>query len=1224
MNKSKFLKKSLAMLLALMLVVAMIPLSASAATIDNLDLIYVDGNPVAFGDTVETKEDKVSVNLANTLQQGYELRVDDVTSSTEEFTLTTAEEDLPLAQYCDEDGVMTLILYRNANSNLEEVDDTFIITVKKVAKFSTTDLDPDGFQFTGKGVYSAKVDNENNKVYVELARKTDAGDCTETGEWTEGEQNGAGAQMVVSTLQNATINDSNKTSLMVNVDADDSFTVTSEDKSKTREFQVVATYVDALETFSITGTDGETYTGTPVDTNRDDVADTVVVTLPESAIWDSYDEPIENPELEVTYEVKGHVNSTVEIGSGAANPENPNVKTGDKVKFTGLQTGKSVLNYIEVTRLTAEAGVSQYYNLIVQLEKSSDTTVVGAIVNRTIAEVDNEAKEIEAYLPNKEINDTKKEKVILWVAPGAVPAIGTTVGTPGTPDDSGVTEEGVAYDIYTFEEVDLSKDKIVQITAEDGVTVEQYTLGRRSTENVTDAVINAFWLKDPATGATYKAEVTGKEDDLVITVPYMTTSIANWIVYITPADYTYVETYLGNQFYNGGWTASDIGLDERFLSLDGDRVTITAVNKNDEDVREDYTIHVVVDKSTMTTGHALTDLEFTTQPTDNDSDKEVFRAIRDTKDASCNLFNAEVEQETDGNRNVGTVNLPIPFSMVGTDDLGFEYQNIATGYKTRNNEGTVFAVKNVQGTTPPSYDVEEIKLTVNDDRIVGITGNILKNDGSRNDGTIGKILVLPDETARAVLTSGDMNVTQKEASTGTLYNVAINPQQAESGAELKSMSVGDTELTVSDTTISGTLNFSQTAAQGVNPTDKQPGGVEKATFVEFEISDYALLVNEKSNTTNKAVALFSNGDVDGDGEVEDINALDNFKGKGGKYENYNNWKLLFERVDNADHDVNVYRYNGEDYAKIENLTVLAEDRLDGKSSKSVYTFDLHWNAPSEEAEITEFTLDGFEGAIKNTTSETRTITVNVPYGTDVKGMVAEFVASPGAVVTTGAPETGIPFESGITTMNYTNPVKVYVTSEDKDHTHMYVITVNQGYTFEDIDEDDWFYDDVVAAAEEGYINGMEPGKYEPLGKLTRAQFATMIARAMNYDSNPDVEASFPDVKDDHYAKAAINFCYENDIIRGYEDGTFKPDKTISRQEVAAILARAFNLEEISSKAYPDDSQIAGWASDDVYKCLAAELMMGDADTGNFRPVSDLTRAEAATILMNANRAGFID
>ena len=51
------------------------------------------------------------------------------------------------------------------------------------------------------------------------------------------------------------------------------------------------------------------------------------------------------------------------------------------------------------------------------------------------------------------------------------------------------------------------------------MTVEQYTLAAKRTENVTDAVINAFWLKDPATGATYKAEVTGKEDDLVSLFP---------------------------------------------------------------------------------------------------------------------------------------------------------------------------------------------------------------------------------------------------------------------------------------------------------------------------------------------------------------------------------------------------------------------------------------------------------------------------------------------------------------------------------------------------------------------------------------------------------------------------------------------------------------------------------------------------------------------------------
>ena len=1034
--------------------------------------------------------------------------------------------------------------------------------------------------------------------------------------------------------------------------------VDSEDGTKHTTFQVIATYVDALETFSITGTDGETYTGTPVDTNRDDVADTVVVTLPESAIWDSYDEPIENPELEVTYEVKGHVNSTVEIGTGtAAKPENPNVKTGDKVKFTGLQTGESDLNYVLVSRLPAnkDTGATQFYNLTVKLEESSDTTVVGAIVNRTIAEVDNEAKEIEAYLPESDFKTIKNPgaTVTLWVAPGAKPVIGTNAGTHDA-DDIGVTEEGVAYDIYTFTGVDLSKDKIVQITAEDDVTVEQYTLAAKHTENVTDAVINAFWLKDPATGATYEAEVTGKEDDLVITVPYMTTDISDWTVYITPAEYTYVtksanSTSIADQIYSGGFKAAEIGFDDGFLPLEGDSTKLYAFNKNNPKVKEVYTIHVVVDKDSMTTGHALTDLEFTAQSTTNDSDKDVYRAIRDTKDTSRNLFNAEVEQETSGNRNVGTVNLPIPLSLTGTDDLGIEYQNIATGYKTRDNEGTVFGIEKE---THGYYILSPLQITVSDDEEDEIIGSILQNTGS-DENTYSQIIVLPDETARKVLTGDDRIVNEdpkpgkilvnKAEKDGTLYNVKIDPQPAQSGSELKSMSVGDTELTITDKkVITGNLNFSQTAEELA--TGAQFNEFDKATFVEFELSDYARLYDGQAP---RGVTYFSNGDVDGDGVADPIDGNPNtgslIDPANYDFEYYNNFKLAFVRVNNADHDVVVYRVwenpdrtlQGYALERIEYedgtkgpqyMIVKAEDRLvDGKpASTTTYTFDLHWNAPSEEAEITEFTLDGFEGAIKNTTSETRTITVNVPYGTDVKGMVAEFVASPGAVVTTGAPETGIPFESGITTMNYTNPVKVYVTSEDKDHTHMYVITVNQGYTFEDIDEDDWFYDDVVAAAEEGYINGMEPGKYEPLGKLTRAQFATMIARAMNYDSNPDVEASFPDVKDDHYAKAAINFCYENDIIRGYEDGTFKPDKTISRQEVAAILARAFNLEEISSKAYPDDSQIAGWASDDVYKCLAAELMMGDADTGNFRPVSDLTRAEAATILMNANRAGFID
>ena len=372
-----------------------------------------------------------------------------------------------------------------------------------------------------------------------------------------------------------------------------------------------------------------------------------------------------------------------------------------------------------------------------------------------------------------------------------------------------------------------------------------------------------------------------------------------------------------------------------------------------------------------------------------------------------------------------------------------------------------------------------------------------------------------------------------------------------------------------------------------------------------------------------AVNYFSNGDIEGDGIVNDIDANNNPTYSPGDYIGINNYKLLFVR--NSDHTVTVYRANKTQVANsaTTSLMVLAEDRLTGGNSSSEYTFELTWAAPCEDADIESFTLGGYEGVINNDPEQGRTITVNVPYGTSVTGLTATFTASTGATVNVGS-TSGMSFESGVTSLNYTNPVKLYVTSEDKDTTRMYTVTVKQGLTFSDINENDWFYDDVVSAAENGYVNGMGDGKYEPYGKLTRAQFALMIARAMNYDSNPDVESAFPDVADNHWAKAAINFCYQNEIITGYEDGEFKPDKTITRQEVATILARAFNLEEISSEAYPDDSAIAGWASDYVYMAKAAGLMKGDAGTGKFRPNDTLNRAEAATILMNANRAGKIN
>ena len=157
-----------------------------------------------------------------------------------------------------------------------------------------------------------------------------------------------------------------------------------------------------------------------------------------------------------------------------------------------------------------------------------------------------------------------------------------------------------------------------------------------------------------------------------------------------------------------------------------------------------------------------------------------------------------------------------------------------------------------------------------------------------------------------------------------------------------------------------------------------------------------------------------------------------------------------------------------------------------------------------------------------------------------------------------------------------------------------------------------------------YVSGMGDGTFNPTGATTRAQFAAMIANALGYDSNPEETPSmFPDVAEDYWGKSAINFCVKNDILKGYDDGTFQPDKTITRQEAASILKNAFNLTGNSGEKFPDDSAIAGWAKENVYAVKHSGLMKGDADTGNFRPTSSITRAEAASIMVNADRAGLI-
>ncbi len=1196
MKKSKFLKKSLAMLLALMLVVAMIPLSASAQDISaSLDFIYVDDNQVKLDKsfTVDVDDDADNVEIRTNEDLGdynAELRVVKPGSQVE-LALTNANKPVDFATYAKDDKI-TLKLYDldNDTPNGECVAE-YVMSLNKVALNTTTNLDPNGFKYDGKGVVSATVDNDKKVIHVVLARNTQSSDEVL-------DQEALGAQMTVSTLDKAKID--GVTSKKVDVDAADTVTVVSESGGNQSTFTIDATYQDALDSFTITGLDGEEYEGVISDVDKNDVPDQITVILPESAICDQYGDVVDDPELAVSYVANGNITTNVSVGATAVASDG-----SKKVAFTGLQDGTSTVNSVLATRLPAAGGANQFYNLTVMLEESDDTAITYAQVNSTIADVDVDAKTIVAEVPTADdINgdSTGTGAELIFKTSPTVESI--TVGGKSMTGDNGATVE-----TWTLNRVDLTKPQTVTVKAENG-TMKQYTLTAKKVTNDTDATITAFWVSDGVN--TYKAAMTG-DDDITVTLPYMTTKIDGWKVYVTPASYAYATAAASNnQIVNGTTTLANLGVASTAIPVNGELTgTLVAHNKNTPKIEKKYTVHFVLTKD-VKTGNELTDLDFTAQPTTNNTDKSAFRAITDE-----NTFNAEVYTTTSADKKVGTLNIEVAPSLFGEDDLGITYQNIITDFATRDGGLAFISGKNANGVlyTPIS--------TLDNDIASTLTAHTIKNGD--------KILVLGEEVARAAIVTqsqytsgGEVNIEmQYEGKTidqyGTLYTVEITAGKAETGTAINSMKVGNTNLTInSNGTITGKLAFSETVDAANDLTD--------ATFIEFSLSDYArLFANADSGIVS---TLFSKGDIDGDGEEDAIDSSSTDNLNNGDYKGFNNMKLAFERVNDANHSVKVYLVWGDRsnaMKALTNLTVKAEDRLTGGKSVSNYTFDLTWAAPCEDADIETFTLGGYTGVINNDSENGRTIKVQVPYDTDVTGLVANFTTSTGATVKMDAPD-GIDFVSGVTSANYTNPVKLYVTSEDKDTTTMYTVTVEEGISFSDVNPGDWFYDNVMDAAQNGYVSGMGDGTFNPTGATTRAQFAAMIANAMGYEADPDVESMFPDVADNYWGKAAINFCYENGIITGYEDGTFQPEKTITRQEAAAILNNAFELAEkygISTELFPDNGAIADWAADHVYAAKAAGLMKGDAGTGNFRPTSTITRAEAASIMMNAKNAGLI-
>lgn len=165
--------------------------------------------------------------------------------------------------------------------------------------------------------------------------------------------------------------------------------------------------------------------------------------------------------------------------------------------------------------------------------------------------------------------------------------------------------------------------------------------------------------------------------------------------------------------------------------------------------------------------------------------------------------------------------------------------------------------------------------------------------------------------------------------------------------------------------------------------------------------------------------------------------------------------------------------------------------------------------------------------------------------------------------------------------------------------------------------------EIEALAERNIINGKSESTFEPDSTMTRAEFATIIARGLGLPEKNT--AVFDDVSTSDWYYQYINIAYSYGIIKGVSETEFNPNGAITRQEAAVMISRAAKLcgmntelgdEDIRNinSAFTDYTQVADWAESSVAFCYDNDIF-SDEDI-EILPANKIKRAEVTVMLYN--------
>ncbi|WP_434756378.1 S-layer homology domain-containing protein [Paenibacillus amylolyticus] len=147
------------------------------------------------------------------------------------------------------------------------------------------------------------------------------------------------------------------------------------------------------------------------------------------------------------------------------------------------------------------------------------------------------------------------------------------------------------------------------------------------------------------------------------------------------------------------------------------------------------------------------------------------------------------------------------------------------------------------------------------------------------------------------------------------------------------------------------------------------------------------------------------------------------------------------------------------------------------------------------------------------------------------------------------------------------------------------------------------------------INGYDDGTIRPNNPITRAEFTAMLNRVFNIQAGNNTNVVLKDI-DDHWAKEAVENLVAAGVIHGYTDGTFKPNQTITREEMVVMLSRIVDLNNVAKDTIKGNfNDLNGaYAASEIVAAAQAGIVSGKGN-GIFDPKNNATRAEALQIIL---------